>query len=259
MNKADYLELIERQLDIYKGVDYVSPPRVPHPTKPHSYYNNIEYVYYDLQADPGYALRAFIDKAFTQDQINLIVQSLNYIIGNFGPVNADNSIFGIWKAKVLAGDYQYPRDEEAPFPTNGGDTLRGPTEDKKWNETWKMNVTANFSMGSRGGSSPQLFRTIYIDRYDKSFPPGSTSFELGQATIQHYWLARFLKISLNGTYLNTTTPLPSGNSRKTWAGIIFHEIMHNLGWVHGSDQHGSYIQAMQDSFDTNTTGFTLTG
>lgn len=93
---------------------------------------------------------------------------------------------------------------------------------------------------------PSEYRILLINRFDKdpvSDPAtGRSSYTLGLAGVNIYAINnQILEISLNGKFIGAGSSYPSSTNKDVWAGVIGHEILHNLGWEHGADNTGSYI------------------
>ena len=90
-------------------------------------------------------------------------------------------------------------------------------------------VDDSASIGIEGVELPKG-GALYIDGFSADFSPAH-----GLALLDLYYEAQELRINLNADYIGRRLDylgyvLPNGP--ELWAGVIAHEIMHNLGWIH---------------------------
>lgn len=72
------------------------------------------------------------------------------------------------------------------------------------------------------------WRPIYVNRMDED--GGSASvWTLGRANNETYWQSRNFTMDINATAIDKFT-----KELHTWAGLMMHEMLHNLGWSHAS-------------------------
>lgn len=74
-----------------------------------------------------------------------------------------------------------------------------------------------------GKASPGII--LKVNRFNKG--PNGSSWTRGSATVNYYDSVGRLRISLNGRALDE-----ANFDDRAWAGVIVHEILHNLGWEH---------------------------
>lgn len=89
-------------------------------------------------------------------------------------------------------------------------------------------------------SPEQAFKggTLYIDRLDSNQPQDE---RLGQAIENYFDDNGHLRIELNADYLTSGAKFNYTIQPQSWAGVIAHEILHNLGWSHPSGYQGTVI------------------
>jgi hypothetical protein len=146
----------------------------------------------------------------------------------------------------------FPRNPALPFP---GSPVTSPTI----NERGKIHVALYTSLGmfvnDNGGFTPQEYRPLLINRFDQDpiVDPGTgrKSYTLGKAGINIYSINPLLEISLNGKFIGSDSEYPESKNVDVWAGTIAHEILHNLGWEHGSSDADTYIGEYGDCVSRN--------
>jgi hypothetical protein len=60
--------------------------------------------------------------------------------------------------------------------------------------------------------------------------------------LAHFSSRHYLHIALNSDHLGPTSTYHLKNDPEYWAGVIAHEVLHNLGYKHSSGYAGSFIQ-----------------
>lgn len=104
-------------------------------------------------------------------------------------------------------------------------------EEKLRSAFWEslVYVDDSASIGIEGVELPKG-GALYIDGFSADFSPAH-----GLALLDLYYEEQELRINLNADYIGRRLDylgyvLPNGP--ELWAGVIAHEIMHNLGWIH---------------------------
>lgn len=193
---------------------------------------------------------AIIDDEFSESQKKLIQEALKIFVKSRG------TFYRNLDAAYKANNLTQPRDPKLPF--RNADFDYGPPPNRS--EYYKIATAVTLSVDTHlrdGKWLPSEYRTLYIRRMHETSnkPP----YVLGRANLQHYTDTGVLDISLNAAYLDSTTPFNRGKSASVWAGIIMHEILHNLGWAHPDGQKGTWIEAAGFAMDVDSKLLGLTG
>ena len=198
------------------------------------------YYSFKRQISPGgstyISINAGISQDFSQEQIDIIKDAIQlYFQRNLSYLRT--SPLGC----VLKYGSTYPRNPAFPFPHI--------SPDPKLDQGSLIYVATYLSTGNYlkdGEYFPSEYRILLINRFDKdpvSDPvTGRTSYTLGLAGVNIYAINnQILEISLNGKFIGAGSSYPSSTNKDVWAGVIGHEILHNLGWEHGADNTSTYI------------------
>ena len=204
--------------------------------------NSITRTYYTFRrqiSPPGgstyISVNTGISNDFSKEQIEIIRDAVEiYVQRNLNP------------AATCTGKYgkTYPRNLAFPFP--------GGLPDPQYPSVTEAGVIYVAVFSSTGAIlksdkfSPAPYRTLLINRFDEDAvtdpSTGRTTYTLGKAGVNIYDINnQILEVSLNGKLIGAGSSYPGSTDRDTWAGTIAHEILHNLGWEHGSNNADSYI------------------
>jgi len=95
-------------------------------------------------------------------------------------------------------------------------------------------------------AAPKYF-PIFLHRFEKNKDPDGSWLRANAPIYDHFFNTHTWLININATALDK-----DGESDRSWAASMFHEIMHNIGWRHldGYDDRRQFILAAQDAFFT---------
>lgn len=136
----------------------------------------------------------------------------------------------VMQNKTLDCAYDYAnRDYEAPSPDEDKALLRQAFWQSLVYVDEQASLVADTVTLPQGGD-------LYIDGFDIS-----ESMAHGLALLDLYPKERIFWIYLNRDFIESRLSLLVPSSPEIWAGIIAHEMMHNLGWDHPNGYEGSLI------------------
>jgi hypothetical protein len=194
-----------------------------------------------------FSVVAGISNDFSSEQIDIIKSAFTLFAqrgypDNFNPVQSCIGKYGS----------SFPRNPSLPFPDS-------PVTNPALTEIQKIIVAIYSCIGmfpdDKGNFIPQEYRPLLINRFDQDPvadpSTGRKSFTLGKAGVNIYNLNKLLEISLNGKFIGSGSEYPKSTDANVWAGVIAHEILHNLGWEHGSNDSGTYIREYGDCVERN--------
>jgi len=124
--------------------------------------------------------------------------------------------------------------------------------DPNWNEStllyiFFIGMLANCLPGADDSFCPAQSRyfPIQLTRYTQEKDP-TGSWQFARSPVYDYFVStKNMRIEVNAAAL-----AQAGASDRRWAAVIFHEMMHNVGWDHpaGYDDRSQYILAAEDAF-----------
>lgn len=200
-----------------------------------------------------FSVVAGISNDFTQEQIEIIKDAF-IIFAQRAVAHNGNPVTDC----IIKYAKTFPRNQALPFPAS-------PVTNPAVGEFGKIYVALFTSLGmfvtDDGQFSPQEYRTLLINRFDQDpivdTGTGRKSYTLGKAGINIFSINFLLEISLNGKFIGSGSEYPGSKSTDVWAGTITHEILHNLGWEHGSSNTDTYIGEYGDCVERNGTDKSL--
>jgi hypothetical protein len=93
--------------------------------------------------------------------------------------------------------------------------------------------------------------TVFIDRQDTQ--PNGNTWTLGDATVNYYSENNdVFRININGLAIGSQSTYQFRLDRLTWAAVIQHEMLHNLGWNHPKYGDPTYDTAWMIAYERVT-------
>jgi len=191
-------------------------------------------------------IAAMIDKRFSESQTTLLTQAVSHLSNKLVTGNMSNFINGLREDSTdfRATSLWWPFNRK---PNESNHNLEG--NGITWGLFKMLGMTSeedgesfDDDPGNNFFRRKHYYRGLQIGYFDDS----SDGAPVGLGSVNSYCQFSIISIAINNFYIGSDSEYFQSQNHKYFAGVIAHELLHNLGWRHLSgDRKRAFIYQYQ--------------